>query len=90
MYYSFDYGNVHMIALESEAQNFSAQYDWLEQDLAQVNRTVTPWIIGFWHRPWYSSNVGSWPLRPPSLIASALRCAYRTRWPLQSTLALVT
>jgi hypothetical protein len=58
MYYSFDYGNAHMIALESEAQDFSAQYDWLKQDLAQVNRTVTPWIIGFWHRPWYSSNVG--------------------------------
>ena len=27
-----------------------AQYPWLEQDLASVNRTETPWVIVFGHR----------------------------------------
>mmetsp|Transcript_31113 Transcript_31113/g.73960 ORF Transcript_31113/g.73960 Transcript_31113/m.73960 type:complete len:298 (+) Transcript_31113:318-1211(+) len=34
----------------------SAQYAWLLEDLAQVNRTVTPWLVAVWHTPWYSSN----------------------------------
>ena len=38
----------------------SAQYDWLQQDLAEANkpenRTLRPWIIVFGHRPMYCSN----------------------------------
>lgn len=29
------------------------QIDWLESDLASVNRTKTPWVIAAGHRPWY-------------------------------------
>ncbi|KAK9452081.1 Metallo-dependent phosphatase-like protein [Limtongia smithiae] len=37
------------------------QIDWLEKDLAAVNRSLTPWIIVMGHRPWYASasNVSS-------------------------------
>jgi len=58
-YYSFNYGKVHLIALSSEEAeywHFSYQYDWLSQDLQNVNRKVTPWIVSIWHSPWYCSN----------------------------------
>eukprot|EP00301_Raphidiophrys_heterophryoidea_P022560 c6688_g1_i2.p1 GENE.c6688_g1_i2~~c6688_g1_i2.p1 ORF type:complete len:251 (-),score=66.10 c6688_g1_i2:142-894(-) len=35
------------------------QYEWLEADLAAVNRSSHPWIIVFTHRPMYCSNGGS-------------------------------
>jgi hypothetical protein len=59
MYYSFNYGNVHVIALDSEASSFSAQVEWVKKDLRRVDRAATPWIIGFWHRPWYCSSTGT-------------------------------
>ncbi len=57
-YYSFDYGNVHFICLNSQETNFSsnpssAMYQWLEQDLAD---TVQDWIIAFWHHPPYTKG----------------------------------
>ncbi len=58
-YYSFDWGNIHIIALNTE-QNFapgSAQYNWLENDLQNTDRR---WIVILFHRPAYSSgNHGS-------------------------------
>lgn len=59
LYYSFNYGPVHVIALDSESieyLHFAEQYIWLEGDLQRVNRTATPWIFAMWHTPWYSSN----------------------------------
>lgn len=35
------------------------QVDWLEKDLANVDRTVTPWIVVAGHRPWYASNANT-------------------------------
>jgi len=57
-YWSVDYGNVHIVMLSSETDYSptSAQYTWLANDLSQVNRTILPWIIAMWHRPWYCSN----------------------------------
>eukprot|EP01097_Dermamoeba_algensis_P009695 TRINITY_DN6923_c0_g1_i1.p1 TRINITY_DN6923_c0_g1~~TRINITY_DN6923_c0_g1_i1.p1 ORF type:complete len:444 (-),score=84.10 TRINITY_DN6923_c0_g1_i1:97-1368(-) len=60
VYYSFDYQNTHIIALNAEDDDnsrMSRQFEWLQDDLAQVDRTVTPWIIAFWHSPWYCSNI---------------------------------
>ena len=37
-----------------------AQYQWLAQDLASVDRTKTPWVIAMSHRPMYSSGVSSY------------------------------
>lgn len=33
-----------------------AQTNWLSEDLAAVDRTITPWVIVAGHRPWYLSN----------------------------------
>ena len=63
-YYSFDVGPVHFIALSSEAYFWQywiveQQYEFLKRDLASVNRTKTPWIVTFGHRPFYCSNKDS-------------------------------
>ncbi|ORY28956.1 Metallo-dependent phosphatase-like protein [Naematelia encephala] len=31
------------------------QVNWLKSDLAAVDRSVTPWVVVFAHRPWYVS-----------------------------------
>jgi len=53
-YYSFDYGNVHFIVLNSEQVNRSAagpMAQWLEADL---QGTAQDWVIAFFHHPPYS------------------------------------
>ena len=48
---------VHFVMISTE-HNFTAgsrQYQWLENDLASVDREVTPWIILAGHRPMYCS-----------------------------------
>ena len=57
-YYSFDYGPVHFVALDTELafQNASrrqAQLSWLEADLAATNQ---PWRVVYFHRSPYSSG----------------------------------
>ena len=58
-FYSFESGLAHIIYLNpyTNSSPTSLQYNWLQNDLALVNRTVTPWIIVVMHCPWYSSNV---------------------------------
>ena len=53
-YYSFDFGNVHFICLNSEDSGSApggTMLTWLEQDL--VNATAD-WIVAFFHHPPYS------------------------------------
>lgn len=53
-YYSFDYGNVHFICLDSMTSNnspYEAMAKWLRADLAS---TAQKWIIAFWHHAPYS------------------------------------
>ena len=52
-YYSFDYGNMHFVCLNSETDPSpdGAMMTWLEADLAANDKE---WIIAFWHRPPYS------------------------------------
>lgn len=55
-YYSFDYGNIHFICLESHETDRSpggAMMSWLTQDLAATSQE---WIIAFWHHPPYSKG----------------------------------
>ena len=59
-YYSFDYGNVHFVALDTKTPfnvNDSAasddMFDWLRADLSQ---TTQPWKIVAFHYPAYSSG----------------------------------
>ena len=55
-FYSFDYGNIHFVVLDSEAASLEAdslQIAWLERDLEQ-NRSE--WTIGIVHAPPYSKG----------------------------------
>jgi len=69
-YYSFNYGNIHFVSLDSDryddstykASNVrfgegSPQLAWLKQDLAaaQNNLKIT-WIIAYWHHPPYTKG----------------------------------
>lgn len=36
------------------------QYQWLKKDLANVDRSKTPWVIAMSHRPMYSSQYSSY------------------------------
>lgn len=58
-YYSFNYGPVHFIILNSENASFDhslPEYQWLQKDLASIDRLSTPWVFASYHRPWYCSN----------------------------------
>lgn len=65
-YYSFDYGNIHFICLDSNSSTRTVDNPattgvnedgpmatWLRQDLASTTRT---WIIAFFHHPPYSKG----------------------------------
>ncbi len=55
-FYSFDYGTIHFICLESFDINRKPDGEmakWLVRDLAA---TKAQWIIGFWHHPPYTKG----------------------------------
>jgi len=57
-FYSFDYGPVHFVALDTQTAFLDparrqAQLDWLTADLSA---TTQPWKIVFFHRPPFSSG----------------------------------
>jgi hypothetical protein len=57
-FYSFDYGPVHFVSLDSETAFLNTtqrqvQLDWLRADLAATTRD---WKIVFFHRPGYSTG----------------------------------
>ncbi len=55
-YYSFDFGNIHFVCLNSEDVDRSpagAMLSWLESDLVSTSQD---WIIAFFHHPPYSKG----------------------------------
>ena len=55
-YYSFDYGNIHFVCLDSMTEDRNAggaMTTWLEQDLAA---NTNEWLIAFWHHPPYTKG----------------------------------
>ncbi|GLE11651.1 hypothetical protein PINS_up024200 [Pythium insidiosum] len=56
-WYSVDVGLTHHVVLSSEhdASPGSPMRRWLQQDLASVDRTRTPWLLVHIHRPLYCS-----------------------------------
>ncbi|MBA2544393.1 MAG: metallophosphoesterase [Deltaproteobacteria bacterium] len=51
-WYSYDWGRVHFVALDTEA-SYETQAAWLDEDLTA---TTQPWKIVYMHRPPYSSG----------------------------------
>jgi len=69
MWYSFNYGNIHFVSIDTETDypyapegviSFGDQLGWLQNDLkiANQNRKSIPWIIVGGHRPLYCSSWG--------------------------------
>jgi hypothetical protein len=57
-YYSFDYQNIHFIALSTEIpyNATSAQYNFVKNDLSTAaSNPNTDWIIAYFHRQMYTS-----------------------------------
>ena len=63
-YYSFDYGDVHFVSLDSndafliaaaalDSSSDTTMLDWLRDDLANSQK---PWKVAFFHHPPYSSS----------------------------------
>ena len=55
-YYSFDYGNVHFIVLDSHdspRDPGGAMLTWMQSDLSATNQD---WIIAYWHHPPYTKG----------------------------------
>lgn len=46
-----------MMSTENNFTAGSPQYEWMENDLKSVNRTLTPWVVIAGHRPMYSSQM---------------------------------
>ncbi|NOX97290.1 MAG: metallophosphoesterase family protein, partial [Nitrospirae bacterium] len=63
-YYSFDYGSVHFVSLDTElvlgryknAARAAEMTAWLKKDLAATKK---PWKIAFFHKPTYLNEVGA-------------------------------
>ncbi|PSL30425.1 metallophosphoesterase [Dyadobacter jiangsuensis] len=62
-FYSFDYGNVHFLSLDSYGREDNAtrlydtlgrQVQWIKKDLA-VNKNKD-WVVAYWHHPPYSKG----------------------------------
>lgn len=57
-YYSFDYGNIHFVCLDSQGSDRSPGGDmltWLVSDLADTAADSTlEWTIAYWHHPAYT------------------------------------
>ena len=55
-YYSFNYGNIHFICLDSMTASRATNgvmFQWLTNDLAD---TTADWTIAFWHHPPYTKG----------------------------------
>lgn len=66
LYYSWNEGPAHFVAIDTEmwaygatAAQIKAQQAFLEADLAAVDRSVTPWVIGYGHKAGWMDNIGT-------------------------------
>ena len=68
LYYSFDAGLIHWTMVAGYCQEMksvlsmpclnegTAQHEWLIADLANVNKTLTPWTVVVFHQTYMNSN----------------------------------
>jgi len=76
LFYSFDYGDVHFLSLNSEVYDFTQTFSginqmkqWIEQDLMQNTKTFT---IAYFHQPPYSKGSHDSD-DPQELVMKAMR-----------------
>lgn len=71
-YYSFDYGDVHLISLNTEIDYSptSPQQQWLRGDLASAAAHNAKFRIAYWHRPPYSTGHHGSDLNIRALLCS--------------------
>lgn len=55
-YYSFDYGKVHFVSLDSADTDLSPNAAMMAWLIADLNSTAQEWIVAFWHHPPYSKG----------------------------------
>ena len=58
-YYSFDYGPVHFVSVDSDQLGLKDDpglYEWLEKDLVQAQKGNYSWIVAYHHQPPYSKG----------------------------------
>lgn len=58
-YYSYDYGRVHFIVLNShdiDRRPTATMAQWLKEDLAKTSTEKSDWLIAFWHHPPYTKG----------------------------------
>lgn len=58
-YYSFDYGRIHFIVLNShdlDRRPTATMAQWLREDLAKTSPKKTDWLIAYWHHPPYTKG----------------------------------
>lgn len=66
-YYSFGYGNIHFICLDSVTSDRTTNgpmYAWLTNDLSHA---TADWLIAFWHHPPYSKGSRNSDVEPQSI-----------------------
>lgn len=59
-FWSVNHGLVHIIGLNSYTSTLpgSPQYQWINQELQQIDRSVTPWILVVFHCPLHTTFLG--------------------------------
>lgn len=55
-YYSFNYGNIHFVSLDSYDEDRSAGAAMATWLLADLQANTQPWIVAFWHHPPYTKG----------------------------------
>lgn len=73
-YYSFNYGNIHFVCLDSMSSDRltgSPMLQWLEQDLGA---NTNDWLIAFWHHPPYTKGThdSDWEIELVEMRENAL------------------
>lgn len=83
IFYSFDYGDIHFISLNTELGSANANYDWLgvshldtaftspmtEWLKADLAASTKKWKIAFWHQPPYSVHPVTTEISPMAVAA---------------------
>jgi hypothetical protein len=74
-WWSRSVGPIHWLSISTE-HNWapgSAQYSFIEKDLASVDRKVTPWLIVGGHRPMYIDSTNNDQPAGDQTVAKLLR-----------------